>query len=97
MLGEGVTDIEGIAIVTGARQMDILVAVVQLDGNFVYIPDVNIGHVRQHSFEDSIVLDRALVRPGETLHIKGQYSQLKDFISMKPSRIRQAKGGKGFG
>ena len=71
LLGEGITNADGLAYVEGIEDMELLIAVVRVGSNFVYVPDVRIGHVQQRSYQDTVVLDRSLVRPGETLHVKG--------------------------
>eukprot|EP00210_Caulerpa_lentillifera_P009052 g8639.t1 len=72
LLDEGRTDLNGIATIPTPSFTRSLVVVVRVGSKVLYLPNINTRFTtRIRTYDDSIILDRALVRPGETLHVKG--------------------------
>eukprot|EP00210_Caulerpa_lentillifera_P009050 g8637.t1 len=65
------TNKDGIGVLSLAENTSELHALVQLGGKSIYIPHVQVSTNIAMDISDSIILDRRLVKPGETLHIKG--------------------------
>jgi len=71
LIGEGKTDEEGVASIAideGAKDMT---AIIAHNGKSVYVPNVEVHNGILTATSDSIILDRPVVRPGETLRVKG--------------------------
>eukprot|EP00210_Caulerpa_lentillifera_P001100 g1061.t1 len=87
-IGKGKTDKKGIARVSAPDTRYSVIAVIQVGLHFLYIPGVGSYILeeerRRVNYDASIVLDRALVRPGETLHVKG-YVMEGDGTSYTPA------------
>lgn len=72
------TDKNGVGIVPLAENAAELHALVQFEGKHIYVPHVEASTNIAMDISDSIILDRRLVKPGETLHIKGYVMENKD-------------------
>eukprot|EP00210_Caulerpa_lentillifera_P001088 g1049.t1 len=83
-LGQGTTDENGIARVPATNTQDNIIAIVRVGAQVLYIPNVFIRRATMTAYSDSIVLDRALVRPGETLYVKG-YIMEREGTSYTPA------------
>lgn len=65
------TDKDGLGVVALDTHISELHALVEVDGKNIYVPHVEASASISMDITDSIILDRRLVKPGETLHIKG--------------------------
>eukprot|EP00210_Caulerpa_lentillifera_P009043 g8630.t1 len=85
LLGEGRTDTNGIAKISISESGSSLVVVIRVGSKFLYIPDVHVRNAFRSTYDDSIILDRVLVHPGETLHVKGFVMERNgtDFIPIR--------------
>eukprot|EP00210_Caulerpa_lentillifera_P001110 g1071.t1 len=61
----------GVGMVSLQEDASVLHALVEVDGKNIYVPHIHASSNIAMDISDSIILDRRLVKPGETLHIKG--------------------------
>lgn len=90
LIGEGKTDKEGVASIVideGAKEMT---AIVSHNGKSVYVPNVEVHNGILTATSDSIILDRPVVRPGETLRVKG-YIMQNEAGKFLPSSAKNVK------
>lgn len=71
------TNKEGIGMVSLVEDASELHALVTVDGKNIYVPHIQTSNNLAMDISDSIILDRRLVKPGETLHIKGYVMENK--------------------
>lgn len=71
------TDKNGIGIVSLEEGASVLHALVEVDERNIYVPHIQASNNLAMDISDSIILDRRLVKPGETLHIKGYVMENK--------------------
>lgn len=70
---------------------DELHAIVTHSGKSIYVPRVEVQNGVLSSTSDSIILDRPIARPGETLFVKGKRKILGIHISSFCSRVHHAE------
>ncbi|CAD7702674.1 unnamed protein product [Ostreobium quekettii] len=85
LLGNATTDAEGLAIIPIEHER--VLVVVKRNGKYLFLPRVNIDEHATNQTRASLVLDRKLVRPGETLHVKG-YVMEQNGSSLSASSVR---------